>query len=373
MENINKFFAQNLKNLRKKKKLTQKGLAIELNYSEKTIAKWESGTTIPSVEAILKTATALDTDISTLLATPEKIYLLGIDAGGTKTCYHLCNEDGTLIEELLDTGCNSFDIGIENSHEILKSGIRRICNSIPYSSVVVYAGIAGGGSVAAVKEKHRKMLSEFGFAAFDTGSDNENIISAGLDGRDGITIILGTGICLFKVKGNEHTQISGRGYLFDDAGSAFNFGQDAIKAYYAQYDGFGKHTQLFEMIENKAQCGGSELLSKLYSGGKKYIASFAPLVFECAQKYNDEVSINIIKRNFNFVAKLIKSAADDFDMPKIPVVIAGGLTNQPQLCNYLYAALNNDKRINLEILDKQPVDGAIKKAQDMLKNIKENK
>ena len=60
-------------------------------------------------------------------------------------------------------------------------------------------------------------------------------------------------------------------------------------------------------------------------------------------------------------------------MPKIPVVIAGGLTNQPQLCNYLYAALNNDKRINLEILDKQPVDGAIKKAQDMLKNIKENK
>ena len=41
MENINKFFAQNLKNLRKKKRLTQKGLAIELNYSEKTIAKWE--------------------------------------------------------------------------------------------------------------------------------------------------------------------------------------------------------------------------------------------------------------------------------------------------------------------------------------------
>ena len=52
-------------------------------------------------------------------------------------------------------------------------------------------------------------------------------------------------------------------------------------------------------------------------------------------------------------------------MEEIPVVIAGGLTSQPRLTEYIYKLLDEPKKINLRILDKEPVEGAVKKAQQL--------
>lgn len=54
MEDINKIIGKNLLFLRKNAKLTQLELATKFNYSDKTISKWESGESLPSVDVLFE-------------------------------------------------------------------------------------------------------------------------------------------------------------------------------------------------------------------------------------------------------------------------------------------------------------------------------
>ena len=62
MEGLSKIFASNLQFLRKKNNFTQKSLAERLSYSEKTIAKWESGESVPDGHFLLRLMNWLQID-----------------------------------------------------------------------------------------------------------------------------------------------------------------------------------------------------------------------------------------------------------------------------------------------------------------------
>lgn len=366
-KDIGQKIATNIKLLRKEKNLTQKELGLKLGYSEKTIAKWESGTTVPSVLTLVNVAQFFDVGISHLLNDVSEDVLLGIDAGGTKTYYMLCDSNGeNIIKESIGVGCNCFDLGFEKATEILAKGINDILKDIPFSNATVYAGIAGGGPKNE-KEKYNSFLKKFGFKNYDNGSDNDNIISAGLLGECGITLILGTGVCLYEVLDNGKVKKAGWGYLIDEGGSAYNFGIDAIKAYYAYKDGYGEETRLVSMIKDKIGLNDGEFLTKIYEEGKRYIASFAPLVFECAEKYNDAVSKGILKRNIEFVGKIIDSALLDFEAHEKPItcVLAGGISKEKNIIKYITEVLSEPQKVNLKTLDVEPVWGAVKKAKEL--------
>ena len=53
MEKEKSILAQNISSLRKAKKLTQSELAEKLNYSDKTISKWENDDTSPDIETLI--------------------------------------------------------------------------------------------------------------------------------------------------------------------------------------------------------------------------------------------------------------------------------------------------------------------------------
>ena len=52
MDNIKNIIAQNLVELRKRKKYTQQDLANILQYSDKAISKWEKGDSLPDIEIL---------------------------------------------------------------------------------------------------------------------------------------------------------------------------------------------------------------------------------------------------------------------------------------------------------------------------------
>ena len=58
---------ENIKSLRKSKRLSQEELAIKLNVVRQTISKWEQGLSVPDAEMLIKLAEVLDTTVSTLL------------------------------------------------------------------------------------------------------------------------------------------------------------------------------------------------------------------------------------------------------------------------------------------------------------------
>jgi transcriptional regulator with XRE-family HTH domain len=145
MINLKEVFAANLKRKRKELGYTQLHLAELTSYSEKTISKWESGSVIPSVETLYLLANVLNVSMESFFVDLNKKYFLGIDGGGTKTQFLLCDEKGNEICSNRLEGCNPCDIGIEESKKILKQGIYKTCGNIPLANVVLYAGISGGG------------------------------------------------------------------------------------------------------------------------------------------------------------------------------------------------------------------------------------
>lgn len=363
-----KVFSYNIRKYRKQYNLTQKMLAEATGYSEKTVSKWETDGCIPPIDSLFRIAEVFHIDLNTLFRDHETIYYLGIDGGGTKTAFALADHSGKIIRQLRLESCNPFDVGLENAKKVLKEGIYQICSEIPLSNVVLFAGIAGSVS-GNYREPLTSFLSEFHFAHAELGSDNENIIAAGLGQEDGITMILGTGVCSYVVQNGQYHRISGWGYLFDEGGSAFNIARDAFSRYFSVCDGSGEPTSLTARIEERAGCDSAALMNQLYEGGKKVIASYANLVFEEAEK-GDETACSILRRNMQEAAKILRSAKTHFsenDYP-IPVILAGGLTEQPLLLPYLTEALGDAADdLRIKILDSAPVEGALQKAKYILK------
>ncbi len=364
-----KIFSANIRKYRKQFGYTQKMLAEATGYSEKTVSKWETDGSIPAVESLFQIISVFHIDLNTLFQDHESIYYLGIDGGGTKTAFALSAPSGNMIRQLRLDPCNPFDVGLENTKSVLKTGIHQICQDIPLDRIVLFAGIAGSVS-GNYREPLKEFLQEFHFAHAELGSDNENIIAAGLGEQDGITMILGTGVCSYVVQNGQYHRIAGWGYLFDKGGSGFNIAQDAFSQYFSACDGSGTPTSLVARIEERAGCDSGTLMNMLYEGGKKTVASYADLVFEEAEK-GDAVSCAILHRNMEEAARIIRAAKAHFqqsDTP-IPVILAGGLTEQPLLMPYLQEALGDTTGLQLKILSVSPVEGALQKAKYIWKEI----
>ena len=356
-------FSKNLRAKRKEMGMSQKQLAFKIGFSEKTVSKWESGKAMPSLEVFAQLCNILGWDSREALNPNRDVYYLGIDGGGTKTAFLLCDKENRVVETYTCGGCNPYEMGIERTKAVLKEGIAHVCKNIPYSFIRVFAGIAGGRL-----EAHRQSLSQFlntfGFYAYDVGNDNDNLISVALGGQDGITVIMGTGFCIYQVLNGKKTQIGGFGYLFDEGGSGYHFGRDALSAMFAHFDGNGTPTVLSQMIEEKTGMSPRELLPKLYKEEKRYIASFSPLVFQ-AQKQNDPVAQKIVKRNLSAVATRLLLAQKGFPEGKINVVFAGGLTKEETLLPQLLELLPQKDRFHFTVLKEEIVCGAVRLAQKL--------
>lgn len=292
-------------------------------------------------------------------------YCLGIDGGGTKTALLLTDIDGAVIRQITAAACNPMDVGFACTETILREAIDRICEDIPRSEISMFAGIAGGGGSAPRGQLH-EFFSGFGFGVFDNDSDNINILEAGLSNRDGISVIMGTGICVQAKYENTLHRVGGWGYFVDKGGSGFNLGRDALDAYYSAYDGSGEETQLSELINEKTQCTPEALVSQIYAGGKTFVASFAPLVAEAA-RHGDRMAMSILDQNAYCIARLIFAAEKHLpvEITVVPVVLCGGLSHETEIVSRLEHFLSSHPRLKQECLTREPVEGAAMRAKKL--------
>ena len=102
----------------------------------------------------------------------------------------------------------------------------------------------------------------------------------------------------------------------------------AVAAVLCAHDGRGDATSLTEAVEKKLGAAAWDAIPMIYRGGKRLIASLAPLVFAAAAG-GDAVSCGIIARNAEHLAGLVRAAdgilrRDDPDAV-CRVVLGGGL------------------------------------------------
>lgn len=293
------------------------------------------------------------------------MYYLGIDGGGTKTAFVLADEQNRIIKEVTGAPSNPVDIGMEKALTVIGEGIEILLEGIPHNTVSVFAGVAGA-MTGDNGERIRAYLNTQGFAFADCGSDVQNVVAAGLGKSDGICTIMGTGSATFLQKKGELLRFGGYGYLLEDGGSGYALGRDAVRAALAAEEEGGEPTLIRDLLLSALNVPTVlSALSDFYRGGKSYIASFAPLVFQ-AYEQGDNVATQILYIHMACVARDLAKArrALGGDGP-IRVVLVGGLTRQiAVLLPILKQQLDDQAMYEITVLTEPPVMGAVALAKE---------
>ena len=187
---------------------------------------------------------------------------------------------------------------------------------------------------------------------------------------------MGTGFIVYAVDGEKRKRISGWGQFFDEGGSGYTIGRDAVTAALCSIDGSGEKTVLEGMFEARLGEPADKHVAAFYKGGKKYIAEFANIVFT-ASNDGDKAASEILQKNMEFAAGKIRTAAAALtksgDTSPVPVLFSGGITNKSDILFPLLKGYLNGVSCTLSKIDSEPVEGALEMARRILCEKKERK
>lgn len=300
-------------------------------------------------------------------------HFIGIDGGGTKTECVLTDASGRLLTRCRLGASNPNDVTPEGSASVMAEGISLLTSeaSVALPSCSIYGGISGALN-------HRDTLTRLLREAFPDagciriGSDVTNLLSAELPEGNGACVICGTGSACFLREGETYTRIGGWGYLLDSAGSGYDLGRQALEAVLRAHDGRGEATSLTQLISARLGGGAESRITEIYTGGKPFIASMAPLVFEAADA-GDAVAGRILDRNAAAIAEYITTAfrtlasrrddAPSGDMP-MPVILGGSISTHrdPSWRMRIQGLLPPDVNVSLSVASTPVIWGALVQA-----------
>lgn len=298
------------------------------------------------------------------------MYVLGIDGGGTKTSGVVADESGKVYMQARGGSSNPNALTQEQFEAVLSGLLKELEQQDPeiFSRLAVcFAGMSGVGESGRDVE----------FAQFLKGllpaqtevvvkNDAYNALYSGTLGNPGIVQIAGTGAISFGINyEDKKTRAGGWGYLFDDAGSGFYLGNEALRAIFENYDGRGPETVLTDRVLNHfgvAHIPG--LIGKIYGPDhpRTVISQLSPIVSEAADT-GDAVAKGIICRACEEMMKCIEAChrqlfADDH--PTV-IVLAGGVFTNPQQFVWYFNELSKSSLPNVVFRETRvaPVGGAV--------------
>lgn len=297
--------------------------------------------------------------------------VLAIDGGGTKTIGVLADESGKVFANATVGATNQYGL---NKMAVIDE-IRRLLQNLKFQNPTVFdktktvfAGIAGADHIEAktfIKEVLQSSFSDQVNIIVD--HDAINALYSGTLGHEGIVHISGTGSITFGInEKGERGRVGGWGYLFDDEGSGYALGREAISAIFKEFDGRGERTLLSKLIVKHFQVHSiPDLIPIIYSEsvGKRGIAQLSKLVNLAAEE-KDIVALEILNNAARQIKKSITTLYYKlFVNPKhsVHIVLTGGLLiNSPKIQSFISNEIKKEME-NVEIIipDLPPIAGAI--------------
>jgi len=308
---------------------------------------------------------------------PTLEYLMGMDAGGTKTLCAVADATGRVVGAGL-AGCGNFQVsGRRAASRELERSIGRALRDAGIRGehvAVAFFGISGADRVQDFQTV-REMLIPIS-PARNMFLENDTFIAlrAGTSRGYGLGLISGTGTNAigYNDKG-QRLQVGGWGSPhLGDYGSAHDIAAEAFARAQRGKDGRGPPTILYERL---VQALGVDDLVDISE--RDYfdtyapldIASFAPMVFDAACD-GDAVALGILQKagyemSLAALAILRKLFPNEGDIP----VVLGGSVFQKGRHNGMIRALEQGirkefPRVRFHVLAEEPVTGAILGAAD---------
>jgi len=297
------------------------------------------------------------------------VYVVGIDAGGSKTVCQVGTADGRIVRESRGAGANLQSAGELEVEKVLHDVMTEALEGIAEAPAAVCVGMAGVDRPNDARLM-RSMLSRLCRGSHSLVVNDALIaLEAGAPNSPGIVIISGTGSIAYGRDAHGHAaRAGGWGHVLGDEGSGFWLGRQALRAVLRAADQRGEPTALAERI--KAHFGVAreqELVQPIYEGGMKpkVVAALAPIVGEVAAA-GDPVATKIVSVGADELASAAASVARRLGLVEadIPLPLAGGIFQAVPLVRTLVierlTALLPHARPTL--LTSQPASGAVRLA-----------
>ncbi|MBO5214303.1 MAG: XRE family transcriptional regulator [Clostridia bacterium] len=308
-----------IRELRSSQGLTQSEFAQRLNVSCQAVSNWERGISPPDLDNLIRIASQFGVLIDDLLRPQKEELFLGVDGGGTKTEFAVVSPDGRVLKRIVKSGSNPNDIGFPKSAALICDGIAEALVAFP-GVKGIFCGIAGITTGDHAKNLSAEIKKRFPQLTVQIGTDALNLLAME-DGAD-MAVISGTGSVVFVRKGDEVLRLGGWGYLFDQAGSAYDMGRSAIAAALEEEDFLLPPSLLTQLLRKRMQVFKVwDHIHALYAGGKPYVASFSTTVFE-AYEQGDRRAIRIVDETAQALARLLNAGVSLHGAR--PVAVASG-------------------------------------------------
>jgi N-acetylglucosamine kinase-like BadF-type ATPase len=295
-------------------------------------------------------------------------YVIGIDAGGTKTVGLLADEQGNISTKARGGGANLVVHGELAVEKVLYQIIEDLEAPGPVAAICLgMAGVDRGED----KEIAAGILRRLGMRrAVSIVPDPLIALVAGAPEGIGIVVVAGTGSIAYGVDPQGKTARSGGwGYLLGDEGSAFWLGHAAIRQGIRALDGRGPATTLFERIAEKLDLAVPNGLVKWFYDqelSRHRVAELASVVEEAANDGDDAAS-SLLDQAAQHLARAARSVERQLEFEdSFPLVQAGGAFKAcPSLHLRLEAtlALPQAEPVRLE---GEPAQGAVTLALQLL-------
>lgn len=295
-------------------------------------------------------------------------YVIGIDAGGTKTTGILADESGRELREARAGGANlrvHGELGVEKS---LYQVIDALDAPAPVHALCL--GIAGVGGDAE-RGVVRDLLRRLGIRkAVRIVSDALVALVAGAPDGIGVVLISGTGSIAWGTDASGKSARSGGwGYLLGDEGSAFWLGHAAVRHGIRAADGRGPATTLYDRIRERLGLAATpDLVEWFYDQelSRTRVAELARVVEEAAND-GDLAAEELLDQAAGHLVRAARSVVQQLDFPgPFPLVLSGGAFRAcPSLVPRIEARLHLPAARVLR-LEAAPATGAVRLALAML-------
>jgi len=307
-----------------------------------------------------------------------KIYVIGVDGGGTKTLAATANLKGKILFRVKSGPSNPRNVGLERAVFNITSAVNSLLKRIKNGKIVSTA-IA----LPAIEEeyhnkkeeilnclKNQKRISKIFQGNVKIISDQIVAFRSGTSRKDGVLLIAGTGCVAHGWRGDKELKISGWGWLTDE-GSAFWVGQKVLQVILKEIDRRGPKTLLTELAFRELEAKNEiDILKKIYTRNPTEITPQLSIICDKASKKGDKIARRIMVEAGKELALAAKKVIQElkFQEIKFPLVLVGSMFKSK-------IVLNKVKRDIRKIAPKaqfirpseEPVKGVIRLATDGLK------
>lgn len=300
-------------------------------------------------------------------------YVIGIDAGGTKTVCLLADEHGQVVAEARSSGANLQAVGELELEKVLHAVMAETIGDRGLWPQAICLGIAGvdrEDDSAIV----RAVMRRIGFNA-RTIVVNDALVAlvAGAGREPGLVLIAGTGsIAYGRDARGRAARAGGWGYVLGDEGSGYWLGRRALRAVVRQNDGRGAPTLLTDrLLQHFGITRPQDLVQVVYYRNLRpaAIAALATHVSQAAIA-GDRVARDILQEGAD---ELVASARSVMTRLRITqdafvCVLAGGIFQAvPSLCEAVTSGVSAlAPRCQVTRLTSEPATGAVRLALDEL-------